>query len=378
MEDKSSLIFIMIASYRDPQLIPTIRDCIDKSKYPERLRFGICRQYAKMDIWDHKYEFENDPRFKWDDVLWNRSEGCCWSRSKGQQFYDGEKYYMQLDSHMRFAYDWDVGCIEMLDGLRDAGSEKPLLTSYVGGYDPLLNWGGNDWGMINLDPAPCRMVFYKWTDDGIPLNRPQVMEGWQNMKSPEPAAWLSAHFIFTYGTWVEEVPYDPELYFHGEEPSLAARSYTHGWDLFHPHINPCWHEYTRKYRVDNKHWDDHGGKNAGALAETWNQRNRKSYDRFNVLFEQKENPDIDIGEYGFGDVRTLEDYGRLCGLDFKRRSVGVFDDHGVLDNSCGGKIHYNLEDFTGRPAGGLGEMTSGNTGAVHIIDKQDYIQKSEI
>ncbi len=42
-------IFIQIASYRDPQLIPTIKDCIDKSKKPENLRFGICRQFHPED-----------------------------------------------------------------------------------------------------------------------------------------------------------------------------------------------------------------------------------------------------------------------------------------------------------------------------------------
>ena len=147
------------------------------------------------------------------------------------------------------------------------------------------------------------MIFFKFTENGIPLNRPQKMEGWENMKHPEPAAWLSAHFIFTDGSWVEEVPYDPDLYFHGEEPSLAARSYTHGWDLFAPHINPCWHEYTRAYRVDHKHWDDHGSKNAGGLKETWDQRNQRSWDRFNVLFGQRDDLDIEIGKYGFGTER---------------------------------------------------------------------------
>ena len=30
-------IFVQIASYRDPELLPTIRDCIDKAKHPEML-----------------------------------------------------------------------------------------------------------------------------------------------------------------------------------------------------------------------------------------------------------------------------------------------------------------------------------------------------
>ena len=351
MEDKSSLIFIMIASYRDPQLINTIRDCLDKAKYPERIRFGICRQYAKMDTWDHRYEFADDPRFRWHEVLWNQSKGCCWSRSKGQELYDGEKYYLQIDSHMRFAYDWDTGLIEMLEGLRDAGSEKPLLTTYVGGYDPLINWGGNDWGMLNLDPTPCRMTCHKWCDEGIPLFRPQRMDGWENLKSPEPAAFLSAHFIFTYGTWIEEVPYDPDLYFIGEEPTLAARSYTHGWDLFAPHINPIWHEYTRQYRVNSKHWDDHGERNKSGLEKTWDERNKLSIERCKAVFGQIDG--IDLGRYGLGTERTFKDFERLCGLDFQREAVGVFDDHSMDGRT--GKIYYDLDKFTGRPAGGYSE-----------------------
>ena len=45
-------IFIQIAAYRDPELVPTLKDCIDKAKYPDRLRFGICWQHEPSDPWD--------------------------------------------------------------------------------------------------------------------------------------------------------------------------------------------------------------------------------------------------------------------------------------------------------------------------------------
>jgi hypothetical protein len=38
----NNLIFVQIASYRDPELVPTIKDCISKAKNPENLVFGIC------------------------------------------------------------------------------------------------------------------------------------------------------------------------------------------------------------------------------------------------------------------------------------------------------------------------------------------------
>ena len=37
-------IFVQIASYRDPQLLPTLRDCIAKATRPDLLRFGVCWQ----------------------------------------------------------------------------------------------------------------------------------------------------------------------------------------------------------------------------------------------------------------------------------------------------------------------------------------------
>ena len=50
-------IFIQIASYKDPELIPTIKDCISKAKYPDNLSFGICWQHSKDDAWDNVDEF---------------------------------------------------------------------------------------------------------------------------------------------------------------------------------------------------------------------------------------------------------------------------------------------------------------------------------
>ena len=35
MARSKNTIFIQIASYRDPQLVPTIKDCLKNAKYPK-------------------------------------------------------------------------------------------------------------------------------------------------------------------------------------------------------------------------------------------------------------------------------------------------------------------------------------------------------
>ena len=54
---------------------------------------------------------------------------------------------------------------------------------------------------------------------------------------------VAAGCLFAPGTVVNALPYDPFLYFHGEEQSLALRAWTRGWDIFHVPAVPLYHHY---------------------------------------------------------------------------------------------------------------------------------------
>ena len=56
-------IFVQIASYRDPELVPTIKNMLENAKRPKNLRFGIARQFKKDDGFDNLDEFSKDKRF---------------------------------------------------------------------------------------------------------------------------------------------------------------------------------------------------------------------------------------------------------------------------------------------------------------------------
>jgi len=305
-------IYIQIASYRDPELLPTIKDCIQKSKYPYNLRFGICWQHSSEDVWDNLDEFKQDYRFAIDDVDYRDSKGVCWARNRVQQMYINEKYTLQIDSHHRFIQDWDEELIKMVEHLQSKGYEKPLLTGYVPSYNP------------EKDPEervkePWWMTFDRFIPEGAIFFLPATIPGWETMTEPIPSRFYSAHFCFTLGQFCEEVPHDPEYYFHGEEISIAVRAYTWGYDLFHPHKIVLWHEYTRRGRT--KQWDDN---------KEWVDRNNKSHRRNRVLFSMDGECrcSINFGKYDFGKNRTLEDYERYSGINFKKRGIQQY----TLDN----------------------------------------------
>jgi len=315
-----STIFIQIASYKDPQLIPTLDDCIKNAKYPENLRFGIAWQHSS----DENIEkYKNDPRFKIIDIPYQESKGACWARNKIQQEYAGETYTLQLDSHHRFIENWDEELILMIEDLRTKGSKKPLLTGYISSFDPDNDPNGRE-------KNPWKMDFDRFTPEGIVFFLPASIPNFKNLKEPVKSRFYSAHFCFADGIFCKEVQHDPEYYFHGEEISIAVRAYTHGYDLFHPHKIIAWHEYTRKGRT--KHWDDH---------KQWWEANSKCHKRNRILFGmEKDTENIDFGIYGFGKERTLQDYERYAGISFKKRAVQKF----TLDKGYPPNPSYDNEE----------------------------------
>lgn len=298
MNDK---IFISIASYRDKQLIPTIKDCINKAKDPERLVFGLCWQHDEEENLD---EFKNNPNFKILDIDYRESKGACWARNKIQEFYNGEKFYLQLDSHHRFLNHWDDHLINMINGLK---CDKPLLT----GYCTVLDVNNDQ----KLDNNPLKIVGYEnFHSDGNLMLKPHYIDNFKQLNEPIPARFVSGHFVFVNGNWVDECRYDPNLYFHGEEVSLSIRSYTHGYNLFHPHYSIIWHEYIRS--GNKKHWDDHTKDNP------WWDLDKRAKKRLRKLLQQEDN-DENLEKYNIGNERSFHDYELYTGIDFKNKKVGT-------------------------------------------------------
>ena len=304
-------IFVQIASYRDPQLIPTIESMLENAKFPQNLVLSIARQFHPEDKFDDLSNYEKDERFKILNIDYKESKGVCWARHLTQQQYNGEEFTLQIDSHMRFEKNWDKTLIDMVKDLQSKGYKKPLLTGYVSSFDP-----DNDPKGRVLEP--WRMAFDRFTPEGVVFFLPEVIPNWKKLDGPIPARFYSAHFCFTLGQFSKEVQHDPEFYFHGEEISITVRAFTHGYDLFHPHKVVIWHEYTRKGRT--KQWDD--DKNWYKKNEACHIKNRQ------LLGVDGEIYSGDSNEW-FGTERSIRDYEKYSGLLFEKRAIQQY----TLDKS---------------------------------------------
>jgi hypothetical protein len=298
LNEGNNLIFISIAAYRDPQLVPTIEDCIAKARDPYRLRFGIC--------WQHNPEedtlpFHLDDYFRILAIDWRDSKGACWARHKTMELWDGEEWFLQVDSHCRFAQDWDA---TLINSAQQTGSPKPILSTYASPFVP----GGDE----VLAEGPLQMGFQGFTEEGVPYMKPVAIPDWQNLRQPRRARFLSAGFLFAQGRFVEEIGYDPELYFVGEEAAMTLRAFTSGYDLFHPHQTIVWHDYGRPSAP--KHWSDHTKENR--VDREWHQLDEASKKKVRRLLTGQP-----MESYGLGSTRSLQDYEEYAGISLKLRKV---------------------------------------------------------
>jgi hypothetical protein len=241
----------------------------------------------------------------------------------------GEPYTMQLDSHMRFAKDWDLFLLECM---AMTGSDKPLLTAYCGAYEA---------NNPDYHPGiePFQMIPTRFSDHGtIPFIATSMPEP---PTQPVPARFVSGHFFFTLGQHCIEYLYDPDLYFAGDEISLSIRSYTLGYDLYHPHRNVIWHDYCSYER--RKHWGDHTNTEP-QVEMAWWERDRISKSRLRQLLGEEYNGH-DLGVYGLGNQRSHAEYEAYAGIDFARRRLHPNALVGRLPPTClvGDKSWVDLE-----------------------------------
>lgn len=314
---------VLIASYRDPECAPTLCSLFRAASHPERIRVAVLSQEepeealllpAELEPYASQIRIE---RRRASDSL-----GVCWARHHGQALLGAESFALQIDSHMRFEAGWDLLLLATWLHCRDP---RALLSTYPAGY--------------SLEGEIERGRFYgmaakQFDAEGILLfhGRPCFQDGDTAPKQPLPAAFISANFLFGPAEFVQEVPYDPELYFFGEEVSLSVRLWTHGFNLFHPNRAIAYHCWDRSSRAT--HFDDHA---------SWSERDRQSRARVRALLRVPPRPEDGVmppfGRYGLGTARTLAAYESWSGIRFAEQRIAASAEQGTFPAPLEATIH---------------------------------------
>lgn len=302
-------IFISVVSYRDPLLLTTVQEAYNTAKYKDSLVFGIVDQgFYRETIDIDTLSFKNQIKYLRFDPEFAR--GVCWARAMAQSLWAGEEYYFQIDSHTLFENDWDEKFIQQMQ-LLEEWHEKPIITAYPSSFQTVDN------DIKNLERSKLEGCLTLVADEEHAfVGESDMYVGTKchiiGMEEPVHGFMVSGNCLFAQGRSVEDVPYDPFLYFSGEEHSMALRYWTAGYNIFHIKDVPIYHHYGRDYRVTS--WGDQGIEDRRAVK--WWEHDVRSKQRLNKIVTGQ-----DVGVYGIGSKRTLQQYINWTGIDYLNRIV---------------------------------------------------------
>ena len=304
-------VFVSIAAYCDPVLGFTLARARAAAARPRELHFGVIDQTPSPPA-ASSFSVLAPARVSYQRVDPVFARGPCWARAMGMALYDGEDWFLQIDSHMDFEPGWDERLIAQAQALA-RGRRGVALSAYPNAFV-------FEDGRPLPRPAPGKLLAHV-VKPGSVFAPDHLVLGFEarpvESDEPMPGFHLGAGCLFAPGRFALEFPYDPALYFHGEEQALAARLFTHGWDIFHVPDLPIRHLYNDgQAGVPPRplHWD--AAQEAGRALPWW-QLEQRSRARLGALLAGEP-----LGVYGLGRERTLAQYASWCGIDYAGRTLG--------------------------------------------------------
>eukprot|EP00808_Paulinella_micropora_P032111 g66010.t1 len=239
----SETIFVSIISYRDSEVGRTLESLFTQAERPGQVWVGLVLQHDAAEEeaqgW-FRYQGAHLGQITTLRLDWQQAKGPCFARALAQTLWRGERFLLQIDSHMRFSRGWDRDLRHMWAQCRRR-SQRPVLTTYPLGYEL-----GQPAPTAREPNLLCAKAFDAL--DGMLRITGKTLAACP--AEPIQGLFWAAGFHFSEAWVMAEVPYDPNLkdLFFGEESAMAARLYTHGWDFFVPTHNVVYHLWSRAHR----------------------------------------------------------------------------------------------------------------------------------
>jgi len=307
-------IFVSLAAFCEPHLQLTVHQLFAKAKHPQRVFVGLVDQSENLNpAW--LIDFPARKHINYVGVSPVDSRGVSWARSIAFSLYNDQTYLLQIDSHTLFDQGWDETLIQQHQQLSNTHA-RPVISTYPPGF----NFDAQGRAVAD-EPLKSSEIFYMDRDPGSVLSVDRAVLKFKvirktSQSSHLPGFHIAAGFLFTAGRFVIDVPYDPYLYFRGEEQSLSLRAHAKDYQVFHPAHNliPLYHLYKEEgTQHEGQHWRPDMDSRRSTDFKWFVQRSNA---RINALFT----PGSDLGVYGIENPAHLESFCKLSQIDYLNRT----------------------------------------------------------
>ncbi len=248
-------IFVSVPSLDDSEIVPTVVNCLSESSGENEIHIGIAYSVifnSKKKVNKLRSELEKYPNVQIKSQNFNNHTGVGFGRLAAHSLYNGEDYFLQIDSHTLFTPSWDKKIIvEYSDAVKEYG-ERVALTGYL----PKYRYNGV--GMDNRKPNDTHRIMkaafsrddksFSARHEGCSVCKTwEMLPFWDNEDLTEEdvqrryikADKVSAGFIFSDSKFAESYKdYFPFVYrFFEEEIVMSIEMVQRGYKLIQPTIS---------------------------------------------------------------------------------------------------------------------------------------------
>eukprot|EP00472_Partenskyella_glossopodia_P003541 CAMPEP_0197515742 /NCGR_PEP_ID=MMETSP1318-20131121/778_1 /TAXON_ID=552666 /ORGANISM="Partenskyella glossopodia, Strain RCC365" /LENGTH=544 /DNA_ID=CAMNT_0043064195 /DNA_START=382 /DNA_END=2016 /DNA_ORIENTATION=- len=343
-------LHMLLSAFRDPRCGQTVANAFIRATHPNRIYVGIVQQNLEekdefdcVAVYCELMKREGHKKCPWLDhieivrVDARESKGPIWARAIGavmvRPYHD---FCMQVDAHVDFMVGYDVGLMKMWAMTEN---EYGVLSTYVGNIKQDLSKTGHV--LIGHPyyeiPFICQTII-----GGHGVVRNSQATAAYCLPRPHLSFTWAAGWSFSKCHFERVVPNDPymEGMFDGEEFGRALRGWTHGYDMYTPHRPVVFHDYTH-----HRPWQQ-------GRESTWNGNPpglKYALERYFSMADKLGAKKVDLGAYGLGTERTIDQYVEFSGIDPRTsKNLGL--------NKCGklkfvpfeenpGKVRTSMPDY---------------------------------
>ena len=296
-------IFISMPAYNEEDLQQTIKSALSNAEYPDRIYFGIFYHNS-----EEQHENINYPNTRVIYAKYPNTLGIGISRANAASLYDGQDYFFQIDSHMLFEKKWDSKILLQMENLLNI-TDKPIISTYVPWWARL-----EDGTILQYSPESnfiCSpMKYMGFLYEGHPAFTLDD-KTYENGKDYIEHYGIAGHFIFTVGSFQQDVMPDPLDMFEGEEETIAVRAWTRGYRIFCIKNPIAFHKNKGIGILNPKDRRHYFGP----------QDEHDFYVRKNKIFRKRTRDILTgkiVGYWGAESLEKLREYEMKAGIDFNK------------------------------------------------------------
>lgn len=227
----------MIA-YREKNLARSVKSCYEAADDPESLYFSIVAEQSKEALHDD-LSFIPPSQILYRKYDLSEYRGVLWSRSKTAEVSVNYDYILYTCGHNLFVSGWDTLALE--EYKKAATKADKALVTVTG---PSFHYESLE---TTVQDAQVNLYRPSLPESYVPGHGfpPQIEIS--TTEGLVEDTYVQFSWVFAPKKYVEEVPLDPDMNYHGEEIYVTVQSWCRGWRFFATPKILYYHDTNKEY-----------------------------------------------------------------------------------------------------------------------------------